>query len=162
MNFRCFAGCNTSVMSAAGGLAAKELPKTQDMFANVPVRWALRRCPYPKPCTLTCLCPGAFSASGPVLGQQKGFWGGNMRPRGFSRTAKQPQVEGGAGFQLPTHPHHCRATPPPSFSLLCSSLGCSLNPTALSCVFKPGLIFHGCFESKVWWGKPPEELSVLF
>lgn len=158
MNFRCFAGCNASLVSAAEGLAAKELPKTRDVFANIPVRWALRRCPYPKSYTLTCLFPGTFS----VLGQQEGFWGGNMRPRGFSRTGKQPQVEE-LVFQLPAHPHHCRATPSPFFSLLCSSLGCVHSTPQLCPVYSnQGSSFTGVLKVKCGGENPLRSSQCFF
>lgn len=70
--------------------------------------------------------------------------------------------------QPPAHPHHCRAAQPP----LHPPIPCSAPPSAsfaqphISLAYsKQGsasLIFYGCFEGKVQWGKPPEDLSVPF
>lgn len=163
INFRGFAGCNSNLLSAAGGLAAKEPPKTQGMFANVPVRWALRRCPCSKPSTLTGLCPGAFSVSSPVFGQQEGCWGGNMRPRGFSRTGKQPQAEAGAGFPASSSSPSLQSHP---FTLLFAALllpwPCSLDPTLCPLYSNQGSFFMGVLKVKFGGENPLRSCQCLF
>ena len=126
--------------------------------------------PAPSPPPWHVSCPGAFSGSTLALGQQKSFWGDNMRTRRFSRRRKQPQTGGGgAGLPAPsTSPslQSCTASPSPSYSLLCSSLGiiCSTPHLCLAHAEQgsSSLIFYGCFEGKAQRGKPPRICQCLF